>query len=33
MVVYSGGAYVPAMSDHAVIVRNQAACFWAGRRW
>lgn len=29
----AGGAYVPAMSDEAVIVRNQGTIFWAAHRW
>lgn len=29
----AGGAYVPAMSDEAVIVREQGTIFWAARRW
>jgi 3-methylcrotonyl-CoA carboxylase beta subunit len=29
----AGGAYVPAMSDETVIVRNKAPSFWAARRW
>jgi len=29
----AGGAYVPAMSDEAVIVRNQGTIFLGGRRW
>jgi 3-methylcrotonyl-CoA carboxylase beta subunit len=29
----AGGAYVPAMSDESVIVRNQGTIFLAGRRW
>ena len=29
----AGGAYVPAMSDEAVIVREQARSFWPARRW
>ena len=29
----AGGAYVPAMSDEAVIVRNQGTIFSAARRW
>ena len=30
----AGGAYVPAMADESVIVRNgRAPSSWAGRRW
>ena len=29
----AGGAYVPAMSDEAVIVRNQGTIFLGGPRW
>ena len=29
----AGGAYVPAMSDETVIVRNQGTIFLAARRW
>ena len=29
----AGGAYVPAMSDQSIIVRNQGTIFSAGRRW
>ena len=29
----AGGAYVPAMSDESIIVRNQGTIFLAGRRW
>ena len=29
----AGGAYVPAMSDETVIVRNKAPSSWAARRW
>jgi 3-methylcrotonyl-CoA carboxylase beta subunit len=31
--VHRRGAYVPAMSDETVIVREQARSFWPGRRW
>jgi len=29
----AGGAYVPAMSDETIIVKNQGRFFWAARRW
>ena len=29
----AGGAYVPAMSDESIIVRNKARSFSADRRW
>ncbi len=29
----AGGAYVPAMSDESIIVRNQGTIFLGGRRW
>ena len=29
----AGGAYVPAMSDETVIVRNQGTIFWQVRPW
>ena len=29
----AGGAYVPAMSDEAVIVKGTGTIFWAARRW
>ena len=29
----AGGAYVPAMSDESIIVKNQAPSFWVARRW
>ena len=29
----AGGAYVPAMSDEAIIVKNQGTIFWPARRW
>ena len=29
----AGGAYVPAMSEESIIVRNQGRSFSAGRRW
>ena len=29
----AGGAYQPAMSDQAIIVKEQARSFWAARRW
>jgi len=29
----AGGAYVPAMSDEAIIVKDQGTIFLAGRRW
>lgn len=29
----AGGAYVPAMSDETIIVRNQGTIFLGGRRW
>jgi len=29
----AGGAYVPAMSDESIIVKNQGTIFLGGRRW
>ena len=29
----AGGAYVPAMSDESIIVREQGTIFWPARRW
>ena len=29
----AGGAYVPAMSDESIIVKNQGTIFLAARRW
>jgi acetyl-CoA carboxylase carboxyltransferase component len=31
--VHRGGAYVPAMSDETVIVRNQGTIFLGGPPW
>ena len=29
----AGGAYVPGMSDHVIMVDGRSKCFWPDRRW
>ncbi len=29
----AGGAYIPGMSDHVVMIKERSKVFLAGRRW
>ena len=29
----AGGAYIPGMSDHVVMIRERSRCSWPARRW